>query len=263
MADVILACLFAWFVAFAAVATPSGSPSASERSPLIVFAAASLKGALDEVVPVLERDCGRRVRVAYAASSALARQIEAGAPATLFISADREWMDYLASRNLVDVNSRVDLLSNQLVLVAPADVPVRLEIGPEFPLAEALGTGRLAVADPSAVPAGRYARAALMALGVWTDVAHRLAPAEHVRAALLFVARGEAPLGIVYATDARAEPRVKVVGVFPPGTHPPIVYPAAILRSAADATARQLLESLSSPSARAIFERHGFQPVRP
>jgi molybdate transport system substrate-binding protein len=201
--------------------------------------------------------------VAYAASSALARQIEAGAPATLFISADQEWMDYLASRDLVDVNTRVDLLSNQLVLIAPDAVPVRLEIGPGFPLAEALGTGRLAVADPSAVPAGRYARAALMALGVWTTVAHRLAPAEHVRAALLFVARGEAPLGIVYATDARAEPRVRVVGVFPPGTHPPIVYPAAVLRAAADATARRLLASLSSPSARAIFERHGFQPVRP
>lgn len=262
MADVILAWSFLWSLWFtAATAVQPGSPPAGRQAPLIIFAAASLKGALDEVVPLLEREAGRRVRVSYAASSALARQIEAGAPATVFISADREWMDYLAERHLIQPASRVNLLGNRLVLVAPADAPVRLTIAPGFPLAAALGTGRLAVADPASVPAGRYARVALTSLGVWREIASRLAPAENVRAALLFVSRGEAPLGIVYETDARAEPKVTIVDVFPPTSHPPIVYPAALLGHATGAEAKRLLEALTSPAARAVFERHGFLPA--
>jgi molybdate transport system substrate-binding protein len=225
--------------------------------PVLVFAAASLKDALDQVVPILEREARAGVRVSYAGSPALARQIEAGAPADLFISADRDWMDYLAARDLVQPATEVVLLGNRLVLVAPAERPIALRIAPGFALRQALGTGRLAVADPASVPAGRYARAALEKLGVWEAVADRLAPAENVRVALLFVARGEAPLGIVYATDARVEPRVTVVDTFPAGTHPTIVYPAALTRVARSGASR-VLAALRGPAARAVFERQGF-----
>jgi molybdate transport system substrate-binding protein len=228
-------------------------------SRIIVFAAVSLKNALDDVTPVLERQSGAAVRVSYAATSALARQIEMGAPAAVFIAADVEWMDYLATRKLIDSATRVNLLGNRLVLVAPRDQPIALTIAPGFALAAALGNGRLALADPAAVPAGKYARSALVALGVWPSVASRLAPAENVRAALLLVARGEAPLGIVYDTDARAEPGVRVVGTFPPESHPPIVYPAAVTAAGAQsAAARRLLAALQDPAARAVFVRHGF-----
>ncbi len=233
----------------------AAQPAATED--VLVFAAASLKEVVDEIAAAAQPATGATMRVSYAASSALARQIEAGAPAQIFISADVEWMDYLAGKDLIQAGSRVDLVGNSLVLIAPAAEPVRLTITRGFGLAAAVGNGRLAVADPTAVPAGKYARAALTSLGVWDSVATKLAPADNVRSALALVARGEAPLGIVYRTDALVEPNVRIVDTFPKDTHPPIVYPAALTRSASRAAAR-LLEFLRSPAARAVFERRGF-----
>jgi molybdate transport system substrate-binding protein len=225
---------------------------------LLVFAAASLKTALDELLPALTQAAGGPVRASYAASSALARQIEAGAPADIFISADEDWMNYLAERHLIDGRSRVLLLGNQLVLIAPAGAKPSLRIGPGFALAAALGDGRLAVADPAAVPAGKYARAALATLGVWTQVEHRLAPAENVRAALRLVSIAEAPLGIVYRSDAIAEPAVVVIDTFPERSHPPIHYPAAVLAASRGRAPRRALAALQTPAARAVFDRNGF-----
>jgi molybdate transport system substrate-binding protein len=219
----------------------------------LVFAAASLKNALDEAVIRY----GKPVVVSYGASSALARQIESGAPADVFISADLDWLDYLEKKNLLAPGTRRNLLGNRLVLIAPARAPVKLEPAPRFPIAKALGGGRLALAEPMSVPAGKYAKAALEELGVWDQVAARVAAADNVRAALALVARGEAPLGVVYQTDARAEPRVVVAGVFPPSSHPPIVYPAAALKDA-KAQAAPFLEFLAGEKAGAIFEKHGF-----
>ena len=206
-----------------------------------------------------EARSGHHARISYGASSALARQIEAGAPAQVFISADVDWVDYLEPRGRVVAGSRVNLVANDLVLVAPASSAVSLSIAPGFPLGEALGPGRLALADPASVPAGMYARASLEALGVWKSVEGRIARADNVRGALAFVARGEAPLGIVYRTDAIAEHGVKVVGTFPPQTHPRIVYPAVLVAPASPA-ARALHRFLVSPEARAIWARHGFRP---
>ena len=239
--------------ALLAVALVVAAACAQADDRLLVFAAASLKNALDEAAA----SYGKKVVASYGASSTLARQIENGAPADVFISADLEWMDYLEKKRLLAPGTRRDLLGNRLVLVSPVINPLRLEPSAGFPLAKALGSGRLAIADPQSVPAGKYARAALQKLGVWNEVAARLAPADNVRGALAFVARGEAPLGIVYATDAREEPRVVVAGVFPEDSHPPIVYPAALLRGARPG-ARELLDFLASPAARAIFGKHGF-----
>ena len=201
--------------------------AAAQDAKLVVFAAASLKDALDEVNAAYRREKGQETTTSYAASPTLAKQIEAAAPADIFISADLDWMDYLAKRNLIKPETRANLLGNRLVLIAPADSTVKLDIGPNFLLASALGNGRLAIADPNGVPAGKYGKAALEALGVWSSVADRLAPTETVRAALLLVSRGEAPLGIVYQTDARAEKGVRVLDTFPENTHPPIIYPIA------------------------------------
>ena len=221
----------------------------------LVFAAASLKNALDEVAASYGAG---KVTVSYGASSTLAKQIENGAPAQVFISADLDWMDYLDKKGLLEPGTRRNnLLGNRLVLIAPAKQPVELQPAPGFAISAALQNGRLALADPASVPAGKYAKGALQKLGVWNAVADHLAPAENVRAALALVARGEAPLGVVYATDAREEPRVVVAGVFPDGSHPPIVYPAAVLRGARPG-ARELLGFLASPPAQAIFGRHGF-----
>jgi molybdate transport system substrate-binding protein len=223
-----------------------------------VFAAASLTNALEEVGRAFTATTGVPVRFSFASSSQLAKQVESGAPADVFVSADQEWMDYLASRRLIEPGTRRDIVGNRLVLVAPADSPVKLKIGPGFPLAAALGArGRIATGDPSSVPAGKYARAALMRLGVWQSVESRIIPADNVRTALNFVARAEAPLGIVYATDARAEKRVRVVDVFPDSTHEPIRYPAAAT-TVAGAEAAGFLEFLTSGPARAIFDRAGF-----
>ena len=225
---------------------------------VLVFAAVSLKGALDEVGALVAQRTGVALKPSYAATSLLARQIEEGAPADIFVAADEQWMDYLAERRLIAPASRLDVVGNRLVLIAPKDRAPALQIGAGFALAAALGAGgRLAVADPVNVPAGRYGKAALTALGVWDRVANRLAPADNVRAALAFVARGEAPLGIVYASDVVAEPGVVIVGTFPANTHPPIVYPAA-LTARAKPDAKKVLDVIASPEARAIFVKHGF-----
>jgi len=235
------------------------APRAACAQNLIVFAAASLKDALDQNVLLFERSTGDKVVVSYAASSALARQIENGAPADLFISADTDWMDYLAKRMLINSATRVDLLKNQLVLIAPADSPVEIKIARNFPLAKRLGGARLAMAQPDYVPAGRYGRAALQTLGVWASVENRVAPAENVRAALALVSRGEAPLGIVYRTDALADRSVRIVAEFPANTHPPIIYPAALTARSAHPGAARLLAFLGSAQGRAIFRKYGFQ----
>jgi len=218
-----------------------------------VLAAASLKDALDEVASSYPA----RPVIAYGSSAALARQIESGAPADIFISADLDWMDYVEKKNLLAPGTRRNLLGNRLVLIAPAKQPVKLQPAPGFPIAKALGNGRIALAEPNSVPAGKYAKAAFEKLGVWDQVAPRVAAAENVRAALALVSRGETPLGVVYQTDANAERGVMVAGVFPADTHPPIVYPVAALKSAKEGSAK-FLEFLSRPQSRAIFEKHGF-----
>jgi len=234
------------------------APLAQEPRSVLVFAAVSLKGALDEVGALVVRRTGVTLKPSYAATSLLARQIEEGAPADIFVAADEQWMDYLAERRLIAPASRLDLVGNRLVLIAPKDRVPALVIAPGFGLAAALGAGgRLAVADPVNVPAGRYGKAALTTLGVWDSVASRLAPADNVRAALAFVARGEAPLGIVYASDVVAEPGVRVVDTFPASTHPRIVYPAALtIRASTDAA--DVLAVIGSADARAVFLKHGF-----
>jgi molybdate transport system substrate-binding protein len=239
------------------LATPLIARRQAPTATVLVFAAASLQTALDELAPEIARVTGVRVATSYAASSALARQIESGAPAELFISADLDWMDYVEQRKLIQAASRVNLLGNHLVLIAPAGQAVSLTIAPGFPLAAALGNGRLAVADPGAVPAGKYAQAALTTLGVWEMVEPKLARSENVRAALLLVSRGEAPLGIVYRTDALADRGVAIVDTFPEHTHPRIVYPAA-LTTGATTEAGRVLAFLRGDAARAVFARQGF-----
>jgi len=224
-----------------------------------VFAAASLKEALDEQVQQFEARTGNKVVVSYGASNALARQIDAGAPADLFLSADLEWMDYLDHRHRLAPGTRAVLLRNTLVLIAPTTSSVTLAIAPGVALAAALGDGKLAMANPDSVPAGKYGKAALETLGVWPSVERQVARADNVRAALVLVARREAPLGIVYRTDALAEPGVRIVGTFPAATHPPVVYPAAVIAgSATSPAAAALLDALRSPSARSVWEKHGF-----
>ena len=233
--------------------------AASAQVPgVVAFAAASLKNALDDANRIFERQGGDPVKVSYAASSALAKQIERGAPADLFISADLAWMDYLQERNLIQPGSRRNLLGNRLVLVAPADAAAPVDIRPGFDLAALLKGGRLAMADPASVPAGKYGKAALQKLGVWGAVEPHVAAAENVRAALLFVDRRETPLGIVYATDAAADPEVKIVGVFPENSHPPIIYPIALIAGNKNPAAARLLAFLASPAARPAFEKQGF-----
>jgi len=232
----------------------SGGPAA-----VLIFAAASMQTVIDALAPAIQRATGVSVRTSYAASSALARQIESGAPADLFISADLDWMDYLQSRAAIRVETRANLAGNRLVLVAPVDSTRELRIRPGFPIAAGLGNGRLAVADPESVPAGRYAKAALESLGVWPSVSSRLAAAENVRAALLLVSRGETPLGIVYHTDAVAERGVRIVDTFPENTHAPIVYPTAITTQAPSAAdAGRVLTFLRSETALAVFRAQGF-----
>jgi molybdate transport system substrate-binding protein len=247
-----------FFQTLAAFALGMTSPARAEARAVIVFAAASLKNALDAIDEEWHREIGKSVTAAYAASSTLAKQIENGAPADLFISADPGWMDYLQQRKQIRPGSRSNLLGNSLVLISPAGSAVPLTIAPGFPLAAALGDGRLAMADPAAVPAGMYGKAALEKLGVWPSVANRIAAAENVRAALLLVGRGEAPLGIVYGTDAAIEPRVRIIATFPPDTHPPIVYPIALTASSENPNAPALLAYLHGAAARAQFQKAGF-----
>lgn len=258
MGDRRLAILRALAAAILLVLSGSAWGTLAPNAKLVIFAAASLKDALDEVDAAYQRETKQETTTSYAASSTLAKQIEAAAPADVFISADLDWMDYLATRNLIKPDTRSNLLGNRLVLIAPANNTVKLGIGPNFPLAQALGDGRLAIADPNSVPAGKYGKAALEALGVWASVADKLAPAENVRATLLLVSRGEAPLGIVYQTDAEVYKGVKIIGVFPENTHPPIIYPIAVVASSTNPAARGYVAFLKSPTARSIFEKQGF-----
>lgn len=224
---------------------------------LLVYGAASLTNVLEELGTAYQSSSGQAVKFSFASSSTLARQIEAGAKADLFFSADTEWMDYLQSRQLINTSSRINLLSNRLVLVAAGDSKLQLKIAPGFGLANALGKGRLSIGDPDSVPAGKYARASLMTLGVWNDVADKLVRADSVRTALVFVDRGEAPLGIVYETDALIDKQVRVVDYFPTNSHPPIVYPVALTVSA-NSGADKFLAFLRSPTGQAAFKKYGF-----
>lgn len=250
-----LFCAIVGLVGASAVAQPRDAPA-----PVTVFAAASLKNALDDVIAAYTTRTHAPARASYAASSAIARQIEQGAPADLFVSADVDWMDYLARRNLIVLASRRNLLTNHLALIAPAGSKVELAIRPRMALAAALGSDRLAIAGPD-VPAGRYGQASLTALGVWPSVRDKLAQAESVRAALAFVARGETPLGIVYDTDARVEPKVRIVGLFPDSSHPPILYPVALVAASRNPQATAFLRFLAGPEATAIFHRYGFGTI--
>jgi molybdate transport system substrate-binding protein len=223
-----------------------------------VFAAASMKNALDDVNASFTKISGIKVVTSYAASSALAKQLESGAPADIFVSADLQWMDYVAGKNLIKPDTRVNLLGNRLVLIASKDSKLdKVEIAKGFDIDKLAGDGRIAVADVNSVPAGRYAKAALETLGAWAAAESKLAMAENVRATLAFVARGEAPIGIVYDTDAKVEPNVKIVGAFPDSSYPPVTYPVAATASAKPDAARYL-QFLLSKAAKSIFEKFGF-----
>ena len=233
----------------------------ADQLPITVFAAASLTNVLQDLGDGFTKETSIPVRFSFAASSALARQIENGAPADVFLSADLEWMDYLQARNLIQRDTRHDVLGNRLVLIAPADSKIDVKIAPHFPLAKALGAGHLATGDPDSVPVGRYAREALTTLKVWNDVADRMVRADSVRSALAFVDRGEALLGIVYETDALIDKRVRVVDVFPGNSHLPIVYPIALTRAAKPNAAR-FVAYIRGPVGDAAFKAYGFTPLR-
>lgn len=246
----------AFCLLFVAAAAPQ-SFAAQDR--LTVFAAASLRNALDGVNKAFGEATGVKVIASYAASSALAKQIAQGAPADVYVSANAEWMDYLQKEKLIRDDTRVDLLGNALVLIAPIASKIdHVAIRQGFDIAKLAGPGRIAVANTKAVPAGLYAKAALKSLGAWQAAEPRLAQAENVRATLAYVARGETPLGIAYATDAKIEPKVKIVGVFPVSSHPAITYPVAALKDTNSKAVTQYLRFLRTPEAKAIFERHGF-----
>jgi len=237
---------------------------ARAQNDLVVFAAASLKNALDEIATTWAKDTGKPMpKISYAASSALAKQIEQAAPADLFISADLDWMDYLANKNLIKPDTRFNLLGNKIVLIAPKDSKLTTVAikGPD--LARALAGGRLSMANVDAVPAGKYGKAALEKLGAWDGVKDKIAQSDNVRAALLLVSRDEAPLGIVYQTDAASDPSVKIVGTFPENTHPPIIYPIALTKDSANPDAAAFLSYIKSPAARPAFEKQGFTILGP
>ena len=236
------------------------SAAASDKPSITVFAAASLTNVLQELGDGFTKTTSIPVRFSFAASSALARQIENGSPADVFFSADLEWMDYLQTHKLIQPDSRHNVIGNRLVLIAPTDSNIKLKIEPGFALAAALGKGRLATGDPDAVPVGRYAREALTTLGVWSNVADHLVRADSVRSALAFVDRGEAPLGIVYDTDALIDKHVRVVDVFPDNSHLPIVYPIA-LTSRANSVAAKFVDYVRGPAGQVAFKAYGFKPL--
>ncbi|OYZ89040.1 MAG: molybdate ABC transporter substrate-binding protein [Rhizobiales bacterium 17-65-6] len=251
-----IACLAlsgAWLGTF-----PLAGTAHAQSEPVTIFAAASLKNALDAVAADWQKETGKTTRISYAASSGLAKQIEAGAPADIFISADLDWMDYAASHKLLQEQSRFNFLGNRLVLIAPKDNAKPVDIKKGFDLAGLLKGGRLAMGNVASVPAGKYGKAALESLQVWSDVEAAVVQSENVRAALVLVARGEAPYGIVYATDARSEAGVTVVGTFPAESHPPIVYPAALLTGADDAADQAFFAYLTSAAGAAHFRDQGF-----
>lgn len=252
IARALLLCLAALSLPTIAADTPP--------SVLTVFGAASLTNALQEIGDAFTKDTTDHVRFSFGASSMLAKQIEAGARADVFFSADIAWMDYLQARNLIQKASRHDVLGNQLVLIAPADSKLQLKIEPHFKLLAALSGGHLATGDPDSVPVGGYARAALTSLGVWSDVADKLVRAEDVRSAMMFVARGEVPLGIVYMTDALVDKKVRIVDTFPADTHPPITYPVA-LTAVAQPNAQQFIDYLRGPAGQTVFKKYGFAVI--
>jgi molybdate transport system substrate-binding protein len=239
------------------VGPPQPATQAQGRE-LVVFAAASLKNALDAINAQWQKETGKKASISYGASPTLAKQIEQAAPAQMFISADLDWMDYLAQRNLIKPETRSNLLGNRIVLIAHKDKPRPVDIKRGFDLVKALGNGRLSMANVDSVPAGKYGKAALETLGVWNSVSGKLAQAENVRAALLLVSRGEAPLGIVYQTDAAADPNVKIIGTFPEDTHPPIIYPIALTATANLPDATAFLDYIKSAAAKPSFEAQGF-----
>ena len=237
-------------------------PLISVAADVKVFAAASLKEAMDEQAKKFEASTGNKVIVSYAGSNVLAKQIEAGAPVDIFISADMDWMDYVEKRNLLLQGSRHELLRNTLVLIAPAKSTTPLKIQPGFNLSDALGAEKLAMANPDTVPAGKYGKQALEQLKVWADVEKKVARAENVRAALALVSRGETPFGIVYRTDALADKNVRIVDTFPSNTHPVIVYPIAQIKENASSGAKPLLDYLRAAPAGEVWTKYGFQPVK-
>lgn len=248
-------------VLLALLCTQAAIAAESERKPLMVFGAASLTDVLQAVSDEYTKSSGIAVKLSFAASSVLAKQIESGARADVFVSADQEWMSYLDERRLIDKSTRSDLLGNKLVLIAPRQSSVNMKLVRHAPLLAALGNdGRLATGDPDSVPVGKYAKAALISLDIWDALQSRLARADNVRVALMYVARGEAPLGIVYATDAAAEPKIRVVDTFPASSHPPITYPVATT-SIAQPAARAYVDFLKAASARALFEKAGFTTI--
>jgi molybdate transport system substrate-binding protein len=238
----------------------SGGAAEAQHKPVLVFAASSLTDVVDDLEQAFTASTGIPVKASYAASSALAKQVEAGAPADVFFSADTDWVDYLDQRKLLKPGTRRDVVANRLVLIAPLDSHLRVKIAPHFDLSGALGEGKLATGDPDSVPVGKYAQAALVKLGVWDAVSSRIVRAENVRSALAFVARGEAALGIVYATDAKAETRVKVLDVFPESTHPPIRYPIA-LTMGASADGARFTAFVTSAAGSDVFRKYGFEPL--
>ena len=237
------------------------APARAQSSDLVVFAAASLKNALDDINAQWKKETGKEARISYGASSALAKQIENGAPAQMFISADMPWMDYVEKKNLIKADTRSNLLGNRIVLIAPAGKAKTIDIKPGFDLAKIVGDGRLAMANVDAVPAGKYGKAALEKLGAWDSVSTKVAQADNVRAALLLVSRGEAPAGIVYQSDAAADPKVKIIGTFPENTHPPIIYPIALTASATSPDAAAFLAYIRSAKAKPLFEAQGFSVI--
>jgi molybdate transport system substrate-binding protein len=249
--------ILGWLVLFPFVPAYIGAPAG-----LRVFVAASLKDAMDDANVRYQRITGRKVIASYGGSDTLAKQIEDGAPADIFISADNDWMDYLATSGLIKPKTRLNFLGNKLVLIASAGSAPTLAIGPNFPLAQVLGNGRLAIANPASVPAGKYGKAALEALGVWASVECRLATAGDVRAALALVASREAPLGIVYQTDAVAEPGVEIVGTFPASSHPPIIYPLAVTAASTNPAAEPYIAFLQSRADTPAFDLAGFARLR-
>jgi molybdate transport system substrate-binding protein len=250
-----------WILFLSAAAQPILGPGLvhAEADQLIVFAAASTTNAITDIMARFAAETAIPVAPSFASSSTLAKQIESGAPADLFISADEKWMDYLAERKMIQPDSRIKLLGNRIVLIAPVDsrLPAS-DIQAASPLLQWLGDGRLAMGDPSHVPAGIYGQQALENLGLWVSVKDKLAPAKDVRAALALVERAETPLGLVYATDAAISNKVRVIGRFPESSHPPIVYPAAIVAGREAPAARQFLTYLKSATAKSIFEKYGF-----
>ncbi|SCW70451.1 molybdate transport system substrate-binding protein [Rhizobium mongolense subsp. loessense] len=243
----------AWIGAAGLLPQPAG---ATDR--ITVFAAASLKNALDAANAAWGKESGKEAVASYAASSALAKQIESGAPADIFIPADLDWMDYVAKKGLIREDTRADFLGNRMVLVTASDKAKQVDIKPGFDLSGLLGDGRLAMGEVTSVPAGKYGKAALEKLGVWTSVEPKIAGAQSVRAALALVSRGEAPYGIVYQTDAAADEGVAIVGMFPADSHPPIIYPLALLAASKNPDAVSYLKFLKSENAAPFFTAQGF-----